>query len=454
MKFGGSSVADAQRIESVAGIVAETAAVSPPCVVLSALKGITDLLIDAASKATASDAGYRDRLDELEQRHLDVASTLIGRDAPVCGVLSERVADLRGVLHGVELVRECTARTRDLIMSFGELLSSELVTAILHHKGVTAVMADPRGIIVTDEAHGSARVNRPTTYERMRTHIAGQAGVVVIPGFVAATPSGVTTTLGRNGSDYTASLVGAGLGAECVEIWTDVDGVYSADPRSVPDAFVIEKMSFEEAAELSYFGAEVLHPSSMVPVVELDIPVYIRNTLNPAAKGTRISAESSQAEFITGLASVEHVSIVNVEGAGMMGTPGIAARIFTAIAHAGVNVLMISQASSEHTICLVFRSGDVPRAIAELEREFAPELASREIHQFETYNELEIVAVIGENMRGKSGVSGRLFQSLGAEGISVHAIAQGSSERNISFVVAGSDRERTLNTVHRAFFSK
>lgn len=471
MKFGGSSVADAGRIEKVSSIVAATVETSrsgshesvgepstalsrdaAPVVVLSALKGATDSLILASREATDGDPAYSGRIDELEQRHREVATTLIGQPAAVLETLDIRFEELRGILHGVELVRECTWRTADLIMSFGELLSCELFTAVLRARGVQATMTDPRGIVVTDGCHGSARVNRPVTYERMREHWQHRDGVFVVPGFIAATESGVTTTLGRNGSDYTASLIGAGLGAERVEIWTDVDGVLSADPASVPDAFVIERMSFEEAAELSYFGAEVLHPSSMLPVIELDIPVIIRNTLNPDAAGTRISNEPSGSEMVTGVASVKQVSILNVEGAGMVGMLGVAARILSAIARAGVNVLMISQASSEHTICLVFRSQDVAAATAELERELAPELASREIEPLDVQEDMEIVAVIGEGMRGRSGVSGRLFNSLGRAGISVHAIAQGSSERNISFVIAGEDRELTLQTVHRAFF--
>mgnify|MGYP006423083013 CR=1 FL=1 len=471
MKFGGSSVANAGRIDKVASIVAaavescrsdsrgDVGSEPPvasqngvPIVVLSALKGATDSLILASREATDGDPAYSGRIDELEQRHREVARTLIGEEAAVLETMDIRFQELRGILHGVELVRECTWRTADLIMSFGELLSCELFTAVLRARGVQATMNDPRRIVVTDGYHGNARVNRPVTYERMREHWQHRGGVFVVPGFIAATESGVTTTLGRNGSDYTASLIGAGLGAERVEIWTDVDGVLSADPSSVPDAFVIDHMSFEEAAELSYFGAEVLHPSSMLPVVELDIPVIIRNTLNPDAPGTRISSESSGSELVTGVASVEEVSILNVEGAGMVGMLGVAARIFSAIARAGVNVLMISQASSEHTICLVFRSLDVPAATSELERELAPELASREIEPLDVQENMEIVAVIGEGMRGRSGVSGRLFDSLGRAGISVHAIAQGSSERNISFVVAGEDRERTLQTVHSAFF--
>ena len=455
MKFGGSSVADAARIDTAAQIVidaANRAGSGMPVVVLSALKGATDELIRAASEATVGDAGFRQRVGELRQQHLDVASELLRSPEAMHNSLSERFRELGDILHGVELVRECTLRTRDLVMSFGELLSSELFAAVLRDRGANARFYDPREFIRTDSGHGSARVNRPLSYERMRETLEEREGIAVVPGFIAATASGVTTTLGRNGSDYTASLIGAGLGVEQVEIWKDVDGVLSADPRYVPDAFVIDHMSFEEAAELSYFGAEVLHPATMLPVQELDIPVIIRNTLNPSAPGTRISNESSGAELITGIASVEGVTIVNVEGTGMVGMPGVAARLFAALARADVTVLMISQASSEHTVCLVFRSQDVAKALRELEHELAPELASREIERFDVQEKMEIVAVIGEGMRGKPGVSGRLFGALGESKISVHAIAQGSSERNISFVVSGADRERTLCTVHTAFF--
>jgi aspartokinase/homoserine dehydrogenase 1 len=278
--------------------------------------------------------------------------------------------------------------------------------------------------------------------------------VAVITGFIAATAEGVTTTLGRNGSDYTASLVAAALGASVIEIWTDVDGVLSADPRYVPEAFVLDEITFQEAMELSYFGAKVIHPYTMIPAVEHEIPVRIRNTFAPEGDGTWIVPERSAggARIATGIASVENVALINVEGGGMVGLPGVASKVFTALANAGVNIIMISQASSEHSICVVCRQEQASAALAGLRIELAAELAQKKIQEFELIEDLEIVAVIGERMRGTPGISARVFGALGDEGVNVLAIAQGSSEMNISFVVHGDDRERTLQVVHRAFF--
>ena len=320
-------------------------------------------------------------------------------------------------------------------------------------RGLPSRYVDAREIIRTDDNHGSATVDFARSYELIRANLDGE-DLPVVTGFIAATETGVTTTLGRNGSDYTASIVGAGTEASAIEIWTDVDGVYSADPRFVPGAFVLPEISYQEAMELSYFGAKVIHPYTMVPAVEKGIPLWIKNTLNPEAAGTQIAAHtSSQAEYITGIASIENVALLNIEGGGMVGLPGIAGRIFSTLAAAKINIVMISQASSEHSICFVIPDADAPRAKRALETELVQELHRKVIQRVAVERDLEIVAVIGENMRGKPGISGWLFQALGEAAINVLAIAQGSSEMNISFVVHGRDREQTLKVVHRAFFA-
>jgi aspartokinase/homoserine dehydrogenase 1 len=342
-------------------------------------------------------------------------------------------------------------------MSFGERLSCRLATAYMQAHGLDAVLVDAREIVITDDTFGAAAVNFPRSYALIKEKLAGRPGIAVIPGFIGATEKGVTTTLGRNGSDYTASIVGGGLDAQEIEIWTDVDGVLSADPRIVPDAFVIPEISYEEAMELSYFGAKVIHPYTMVPAVEKNIPLLIKNSLNPAAPGTRIAAAASTKRDggrpITGIASIAGISLVNIEGGGMMGIPGFAARTFSALAREGINIIMISQASSEHTICLVFTTAEGERALAALNRELALELETRRIERFELLRELLVVSVIGENMHGTPGMAGRLFSALGKAGVNILVIAQGSSERNISFVIEEKNHALALRTIHAEFLA-
>ena len=455
LKFGGSSLADGTRIDAVTAIVADAAAGGRIAVVLSAMKGVTDLLISAARKAEEGSEGSREALEKIRAQHLAAIRFLFSPpdQAAVITPVTIMLNDLEEILHGVELIRECSARTMDLVMSFGERLSCALAAAHMRAKGLDAMLVDAREIILTDDRFGSAGVDFEASYPRIEARLAAIAGIAVIPGFTGATAKGVTTTLGRNGSDYTASIVGAALGADAIEIWTDVDGVLSADPRVVPGAFVIPEVSFEEAMELSYFGAKVIHPSTMIPAVEKRIPILIRNTLNPSAPGTRIGASGARAAAhpITGIASIEGISLLNIEGGGMIGIPGIAARIFSALAREGVNIIMISQASSEHTISLVFKAGEADRALGALHRELALEIETGRLEDLALRRDLAVVSVIGENMRGTPGIAGRIFSSLGAARVNVLVIAQGSSERNISFVVEGAQESAAIRTIHDAF---
>jgi bifunctional aspartokinase / homoserine dehydrogenase 1 len=472
MKFGGSSVADAARIRAVIDIVTAAAATDHVLLVFSAMKGITDQLLTAAEQAAAGNPEFRQQSDQIRNRHLEVIDQLLP-GAPVSrgqhnetsptAAVTALCGELAELLHGVSLVRECSPRTRDLIVSHGERLNCLILTAAFSLAGLDARMIDGRDIVRTDSTHGSASVDFKSTYALMRERLSpdpapgdrsGSANpVAVITGFIASDTNGVTTTLGRNGSDYTASLVGAALDADAIEIWTDVDGVYSADPRFVRSAAVLDSVSYREAMELSYFGAEVIHPFTMLPAVEKGIPLLIRNTMNPSAPGTVIADKTSaHAGLITGIASIESVALINVEGGGMVGLSGVAGRVFSALATAMINIIMISQASSEHSICFVVRDYQAGPAVAVLESELELELHQKKIERVQVQRDLEIVAVIGENMKGRPGISGRLFGALGDVGINVLAIAQGSTEMNISFVVPRSERKKALNAVHAAFF--
>ncbi|MFW5729516.1 MAG: aspartate kinase [Spirochaetota bacterium] len=456
MKFGGTSLQNPERIARAADIVAANRKDSEPLIVLSAMGGVTNTLDDAAGRAAAGDSSYEGLIEELKRRHLEAVERLVPADEKVLASIPilNLISELGDILRGVELVRECSPRTRDLVLSFGERMSCLIFAGYLAAQGTPARAIDARDVIVSDDAHGNAGVDSEETAVRLERALTGRHDVPVITGFIASTREGVTTTLGRNGSDYTASIVAAAMKAEVIEIWTDVDGVLSADPRYVPDAFVLDEITFQEAMELSYFGAKVIHPYTMIPAVEHGIPVRIRNTFNPQGAGTwirEIRGESGP-RVATGIASVENVALINIEGGGMVGMPGVASKVFTALAHAGVNIIMISQASSEHSICVVCRQEQASAALASLRVELASELASKKIQRFELLEDLEIVAVIGERMRGTPGISAQVFGALGKERINVLAIAQGSSEMNISFVVHGADRERTLQVVHQAFF--
>ena len=447
---------DAASIRQVIGIVREQAK-DGLCVVFSAMKGITDDLIAAAKNAEEGRTDYLDiiaRIRARQERAVEGLFPAPERKKALAPLLA-RCDELLDILHGVELVKECSPRTLDLIMSFGERLNCRLIASVMAAMGTQASYCDARSLIVTDERYGSARVVFAPSYRKIKRKLSSPRGIAVVTGFIGASADGVTTTLGRNGSDYTAAIVAAALDADSLEIWKDVDGVLSADPGVVRDAFVIKELSYEEAMELSFFGAEVIHPSTMRPVMEKDIPIWVKNTLNPAVAGTRIAhGIKRHARPITSIASLKNVAIINVEGSGMRGTLGIASRVFAALAKADVNVIMISQASSEYSICIVVRADQAKRALAGLKAELGRELAARQIENFQLLKDLEIIAVIGENMRGVPGLSGRLFSALGGKKISVLAIAQGSSERNVSFVIESKDAREAVNAIHRAFFGK
>ncbi|MCD6121295.1 MAG: aspartate kinase [Spirochaetales bacterium] len=452
-KFGGSSLADSERIKNISSIILNSSKKDKTAAILSAMKGVTDSLIRAAQTAEKGDSEYTEDIENIREKHLKAVRSLFApkNQTAVITRLQLMFNELEDILHGVELVRECSKRTMDLIMSFGERMSCILVTGYLNTIGCSAEFIDARNYIKTDNRYGSAVVDFAKSYALIK-NIGSLKAVPIITGFIASTENGITTTLGRNGSDYTASIFGAALEAECIEIWTDVDGVMSADPRFVRNAFVIPELSYQEAMELSYFGAEVLHPYTMIPAIEKGIPIRIKNSLNPSNPGTLILNKLISHPYpITGIASIDSIALLNIEGGGMIGIPGIAARIFHALAKEAVNIMMISQASSEHSICLVFHETESKAVVNSLHRELALELETKRVENFELKKDLVMIAIIGENMRGTPGISGKLFSALGREEINVFAIAQGSSERNISFIISKKDEKHALGTIHRAF---
>jgi aspartokinase/homoserine dehydrogenase 1 len=461
MKFGGSSVANTERIRSVAAIVLHAARHGPVVVVVSAYQGVTNQLLDCARLAERGGTEFRPLYEELARRHHDVLTELHHDHPPkrIARALSGLLEELHNVLQGIALLRHCSPQALDLTASFGERLSALTVASFLHRTR-PAHMVDARDLVVTDDHFSRAGVKFDTTNARITGYFsrlyarAGRSVLPVVTGFIGATEDRRTTTIGRDGSDYSAAIFGAALGVSVIEIWTDVDGILSADPRAVRGAFVVPQMSYEEAMELSYFGAKVLHSSTIAPAVMKQIPIVIKNTLNPSAPGTRISRHVDRWEGVAkGITSIDQCTLLTLRGLSMVGVPGTAERLFRSLASHQVSVILISQASSEHTICFAVSSADALRARTAVREEFRYEFQAR-LMALDEKPDQTILAIVGDGMEGTPGVSGRVFQSLGRHAINVSAIAQGASERNISLVIDAAQRIRALNVVHSAFFEK
>ncbi|MCS7220450.1 MAG: aspartate kinase [Anaerolineae bacterium] len=460
LKFGGTSVGNADAFARVASIIERARAQDPQTVVVtSAMSGVTNSLI-AAAKAAAegNEQVYRDVRSELLARHQMVAGQLVPDGvarAALGRLFEEKLATFEQLCHSIAVLGELTARGLDVVSSLGERLAAPLLAAVLNARGIPAEPVDASEFIVTDDHFGSANPLMEPTRQRTRERLLPliEQGVVpVVTGFIGATQNGITTTLGRGGSDYSAAIVGACLDAERVEIWTDVDGVLTADPRIVPTARTLPQLSYAEAAELAYFGAKVLHPKTILPAVEQDIPIYVLNTFNPDHPGTRIVRKADNTgHVVKAITAIKGLTLVTVEGRGMIGVPGIAARTFQAVASVGANVLMISQSSSEQSICFVIPQADTARVLEALRQAMAYELERRLIDSIHGEDGIVIVAVVGSAMKGTPGIAAKVFGALGDAGINVIAIAQGSSEANISLVVAQGDSDEAVRRIHAAF---
>ena len=459
LKFGGSSLATPDRIRDVARIVLAEARQEPLIVVVSAFQGVTNQLIDCARMAERGERGYERLYETIAKRHRTAVDDLLGRrlGARIRARVDALLGELHDALHGIRLLGHCPPRALDLTASFGERLSA-LIIAACFNRVRPARFVDAREFLTTDDRFTHANVIFSKTNRSALRYFKRLAGgrpgrvIAVVTGFIGATSDGQTTTIGRNGSDYSAAIVGAAVGASVIEIWTDVDGVLSADPRAVPSAFVLPHVSYEEAMELSYFGAKVLHSASIAPAVARAIPILIKNTFNPAAPGTLISrSRGAQEHLAKGISSVGDLTLLTLRGLSMVGVPGTAERLFRALAARGVSVILISQASSEHTICFAVQNTDAAAAVAAVRQEFRFELQHQLTALDEKTDQL-IVAVVGDGMKGRPGVAGKLFGALGRHNINISAIAQGASERNISCVIDASQQIRALNVVHQAFF--
>ncbi len=458
-KFGGTSLGDADCIRRAAAIVQSASAQGRVVVVVSAMRGVTDRLVQAAHRAAAGEGEFLlELVGELRNQHEAALETLVRdrqKGRKIAEVFSEVLGELQRLLHGTFLLRELTPRVLDAISGIGEHLSSPLVAGAICELGVPSIAVSATEVIVTDSHHGSAEPLMTRTQERAQARLGSllSEGIVpVVTGFIGATAEGVPTTLGRGGSDYSATILGAALGAQETVIWTDVDGIQTADPRLVPDARTLPLISYSEAAELAYFGARVLHPNTLRPVTAACVPVWIRNSFAPEKPGTKITAENvSTGGGVKALTAIRDVTLVTVGGPGIVGLPDVLARSFAATAEMRTNVLLVSQSSSQNDICFVIPSADEERTVEALRNTFAPEIAEQTVEHVSVKSSIAIVAVVGENMRGIPGIAGRTFSALGREGVNIIAIAQGSSEYNISFVVEAQAMQRAVSALHREF---
>ena len=452
LKFGGTSVGSAKAIENIPVILKQNDLGEKLILVCSALSGITNDLLEAAELAY-NEKDFTEKLKNIETRHYEVISGLLPRTEqnPLLMNIKNQVNELEYVLSGIKVLNELSNRVLDYVASFGERMSNPIVATYLKSKGFDAVFVDSRDFIKTNSKFGKADLNKVETEKKVKEWFNNfDNQIAVVTGFIATDENGDTTTLGRGGSDYTAAIIGAALDAESVEIWTDVNGCMTADPRLVKKAYSLEELSYQEAMEMSYFGAKVIYPPTMLPVIEKKIPIRIKNTFNPEYNGTLIheKPEISGKGLIKGIVSMKEVCAINLYGGGMVGVKGFGGRLFSVFSNAEINIILITQASSEHSITLVISPKDKERALKAIREEFAKEIANKEVKEPRVEEGLSVLAVIGERMKSTKGISGKLFQALGKNGINIVAIAQGCTELNISVVIEEENLAKALNVVH------
>jgi len=451
-KFGGTSLADADRYRAACEIILSEQSGKRVAVVVSAMSGVTNALIESVNLAAAHDESYLHKFQALEDRHLEtIAALQLRNSSTLSDIVHSDFNALKEVLRGVWITRLASERIIEFVSGHGELWSAQLLHAYLESHNHRSTWLDARKALVIEPNANTVMVDWQTSKQKLQAHSI-ETDFLVITGYIASTHDGVATTLKRNGSDLSASIFGALLDADTVTIWTDVDGVYSADPRRVPEAVVVPELSYQEAAELAYFGAKVIHPSTMSPAIAQNITVVIKNTFKPDAPGTKISATSPMDMPIKGFAAVEDMVLINVEGTGMIGIPGVAHKVFGALRAVDVSVVMISQASSEHSICFAVPRVDAELAKKTVEEAFVVEMQRGEIQTVDLTDGCCIVAMVGNGMIERLGMAGKFFSALGKAGINVRAIAQGSSERNISAVIEQAEATRALRAVHSAFY--
>ena len=456
LKFGGSSVANAMNMKKVSDIIKEESNKESLVVVVSALGGITDKLLQCGNLAGKGDPAYKELLQEVAQHHLETAKSLlpINNQSSLLSQIMQRCNEIEDICNGIFLLREFSDRIKDRVLSYGELISSQLLTSYLLSEGIDTIWVDARELVKTDSHFTKANVDFTVTNQNIKTFFENSRHqLYIVPGFIASDSKNNTTTLGRGGSDYTAAIFGAAIDVSGVQIWTDVSGMMTADPRMVSNAKAIPQISYQEAMELSHFGAKVIYPPTIQPVMNKGIPVWVKNTFSPQDQGTCIKAQSlHNGHTFRGISSINKIAMISLEGSGMVGIPGFSKRLFETLANLEINVILITQASSEHSICVGIEESQADRAKRYLDKAFSFEIETGKVNPVTVEKSLVVVALVGDNMKNHVGTSGKMFGVLGRNGINVRAISQGSSERNISAVIAASDVKKAINVLHEEFF--
>jgi aspartokinase/homoserine dehydrogenase 1 len=459
LKFGGSSVGSAEAIEKVIAIVTESIKKEPTIVVVSAMSGVTDQLLLLAQSASQGNEAYKTIIQNIEQKHLDAVRALlpIQQQSATLSLVKQMLNELEANCEGLFMLRELSLRMQDKLVSYGEILSSKIIAAAFDAKGIKQQWVDSRLVIKTNSNYQNAVVDKEATTKAIQTYFSAPENnsydIYMAPGFIASDAEGNTTTLGRGGSDYTGAIYAAALKATALEIWTDVSGMMTADPRMVQNAKEIPIISYQEAMELSHFGAKVIYPPTIQPVMQQNIPVWIKNTFQPEHPGTIIMNESpDNGNFIRGISSIKNICLLSLEGSGMVGIPGFSKRLFEALAKKHINIILITQSSSEHSICVGVNAQDAHLAKLAVDSEFEQEINTEKVDPLIIEKDVAILALVGEQMKSHPGVSGKMFGVLGRNGINVRAIAQGSSEKNISAVIATQDVRKAINVLHEEFF--
>lgn len=456
LKFGGTSVANAQNIKLVIQIIENKVKSNQLIIVVSALSGVTDMLINTSNKAASKDESYKKNIKEIKQKHFDTISNLISinNQKALFKSIEAEIEHLKTLFDGCFLLGELSPRTSDAIVSYGELLSSKIISIAIKEKVVETIFKDSRELLKTNSNFGKATINYSLTNSLISNYFnLINEKIVLLPGFIASDEKGNTTTLGRGGSDYTAAILANACKATSLEIWTDVNGMFTANPKLVKQAKPIESISYQEAMELSHFGAKVLYPPTIQPVLSANIPIWIKNTFNAEANGTLISKlNETNGNPIKGISHIEDIALLTLEGSGMIGVAGSSKRLFEVLSKENINVVFITQASSEHSICIGILNNDAENAKNAIDETFELEITQNKINPCIVEKDLCIVALVGENMKNHQGLSGKMFSTLGKNNVNIRAIAQGASERNISVVINKNDVKKALNTLHERFF--
>jgi len=455
LKFGGTSVGSAKNINNVINILKSYVEKDSVICVVSAVGGITDKLLLAGNLAKNKDAGFSMVYDTIKQIHLDIIVELIpDNNKSVLDFVNSKLETLKSLLDGIYLINELSPKTSDKLTSYGELLSSYIIAETMKSRGLSTELKNSQELIITNSNFTKAEVDYKLTNKNIKEYFdSAKQSITILPGFISNSKSGEQTTLGRGGSDFTAAIVAAALHVEQLEIWTDVSGMFTTNPKLVKQAYPIEKLSYQEAMELSHFGAKVLYPPTVQPALDLNIPIHIKNTLEPESVGTIISNDHINSGIpVKGISNINNIALLTLQGSGMIGIPGFSKRLFETLSQEKINVILITQASSEHSICIGIDENDADLAKTAIDKTFENEIALSKIDPIIVETNLSIIALIGDNMKNHQGISGKMFSTLGKNNINIRAIAQGASEKNISAVILQNDVKKALNSLHEQFF--